>query len=257
MSKNNEIKRANMRSLPKFLFVVLIGVLIGGSVGYFSARYGLNALADGIRGVCAFFGTNIAPWLLVAMALLLPAVCIPIYLGARRLIAGWDGEDETRPAAFESRLSVVIWVSDIVLILSYLFIAAAYSVGFDAFDNSLDTIKVFLNIVGFVAVFVECVVLQQKCVDAAKTTNPEKTASIYDPKFQKKWLDSCDEAERMMVGRCAYRAFRATNVVCSVLAAVLAVCALIFEIGFLPSFVVCLIWIVNQSAYYREAKRYS
>ncbi|MDY4515087.1 MAG: DUF3169 family protein [Lachnospiraceae bacterium] len=29
--------------------------------------------------------------------------------------------------------------------------------------------------------------------------NPEKTASVYDTKFQKKWMDSCDEAEKILI----------------------------------------------------------
>lgn len=257
MDKNDDIKRANRRALPKFILFVLIGSTIGGFVGFFSAKYGLNVLADSIGAACAFFGARIAPVLLAAMALLLPAVCIPTYLSARRLIAGWDGEDEARSEAFDARLSAVVWISDAVVILSYLFIAAAYSGGFAAFDDDMSTILMLVSIVGFVAILVEAIVIQQKCMDAAKLTNPEKTASVYDTKFQKKWLDSCDEAEKLLVGRCAYSAFRATSVVCAVLASVLAVGALIFEIGFLPSFAVCLIWIVNQSVYYREAMKYS
>ena len=91
----------------------------------------------------------------------------------------------------------------------------------------------------------------------AKKTNPEKTVSVYDTKFQKKWMDSCDEAEKIMIGKCAFKAYSATNTVCYALAIVLAVCALVFETGFLPSLVVCLIWIVNQSVYCKEALRYS
>ena len=53
--------------------------------------------------------------------------------------------------------------------------------------------------------------------------------------FKKKWIDDCDEAEKIMIGKCAFKAYSATNVVCTVLAIVLAVCALVFDIGFLPS----------------------
>ncbi|MCI6008421.1 MAG: DUF3169 family protein [Ruminococcus sp.] len=38
---------------------------------------------------------------------------------------------------------------------------------------------------------------------------------------------------------------------------VLAACALVFDIGFSPSLMVCLIWIVNQSVYCKESMRYS
>ena len=76
-------------------------------------------------------------------------------------------------------------------------------------------------------------------------------------KFQKKWMDECDEAEKLLVGKCAYKAYAATNVVCAALGIVLAICALLFDIGFLPSLVVCLVWMVNLSAYCKEAMRYS
>ena len=79
---------------------------------------------------------------------------------------------------------------------------------------------------------IEAVILQQKCVDSAKKTNPEKTASVYDTKFHKKWMDSCDEAEKIMLGKCAFKAYAATNAVCTVLSIVLAICALILGIGF-------------------------
>lgn len=51
---------------------------------------------------------------------------------------------------------------------------------------------------------------------------PEKKTSVYDLKFQKKWMDSCDEAEKILIGKCAYKAFGKTNLTCVILAAVLA-----------------------------------
>ena len=65
------------------------------------------------------------------------------------------------------------------------------------------------------------------------------------------------EAEKIIVGKCAYKAYSATNAVCTVLSIVLAICAPVFGIGFLPSLAVCLVWIVNLSVYCKEAMRYS
>ena len=104
---------------------------------------------------------------------------------------------------------------------------------------------------------IEAILFQQKCVDTTKQMNQEKKASVYDMRFQKKWTDDCDEAEKIIIGKCAYKAYSATNAVCTVLAIVLAICALLFDIGFLPSLTVCLVWAVNISAYCKEAMRYS
>ena len=191
------------------------------------------------------------------MAVLLPAVCIPVYHGAKRLLAAWDGEDEDVSDAVDRKLSAVLWLTGAALILAYFLIAAAYSGGFAAFDSAAQTRLLFVGIAAFFAVMAETILLQQRCVNTAKQTNPEKKASVYDIRFQKKWLDDCDEAEKMLVGRCAFKAYAATNTVCTVLAIVLALCALVFDIGFLPSLTVCLVWLVNLSVYCREAMRYT
>lgn len=44
-------------------------------------------------------------------------------------------------------------------------------------------------------------------------------------------MDSCDEAEKLMIGKCAYKAYAAANTACAVLAITFAVCALIFNTG--------------------------
>ena len=66
MDQSNEIRKANRKALPKFILLMVISLLIGGGVGFFSAKYGLNALAGGMKNAGLFFGMNIAPWLMLA-----------------------------------------------------------------------------------------------------------------------------------------------------------------------------------------------
>lgn len=254
---DNEIRQANRKAFPKFILIMVISLMIGGGTGFFSARYGLNRLAGGMKSAGAFFGTYIAPWLMLTVAIIMPMVCAPIYRSAKKLLSSWDGENEEVPDAIDKNLSIVIWVTGAALILSFFLIAASYSGGSVTYENENNIVPFFIGIAAFFIILIEAVFTQQKCVDAAKKTNPEKTASVYDMKFQKKWMDSCDEAEKIIIGKCAFKAYAATNTVCLVLSIVLSICALVFGIGFLPSFVVCLVWIVNQSVYCKEALKYS
>ena len=231
--------------------------MIGYYSGYGAAKGGIDKLTDIIKEAGAFFGTYLAPWLMLTLAVIVPAVCIPIYRSAKKLLAAWNGEDEDISDTVDRKLSLVIWLTSAALILSYFLIAASYSGGFAAFDDRERTVVFFIGIAAFFAIMIEVIIFQQKCVDTAKQMNPEKKASVYDMKFQKKWLDDCDEAEKVMIGKCAFKAYSATNAVCTVLSIVLSVCALLFEIGFLPSLAVCLVWIVNLSVYCKEAMRYS
>ncbi len=255
--KKDEIRNANRKAMPKFLLVLAVSMVVGGAAGYNAAKYGLDKLAGAIKNVGIVFGTHIAPWFMVAIAVIAPVICIPIYRSAKKLLGAWDGEDEDISDEIDRKLSTAIWISSASLVLSYFLIAASYSGGFATFDSEERTIVFFVGIAAFFAIMVEMIIIQQKCVDTAKQTNPEKKASIYDMRFQKKWMEDCDEAEKIMIGKCAYKAYTATNTVCTILAIVLAVCALVFDIGFLPSLVVCLIWIVNLSVYCKEAMRYS
>ena len=97
--------------------------------------------------------------------------------------------------------------------------------------------------------FVVCVVLQQKLVDLCKRLNPEKQGSIYDTKFQKKWFESCDEAERLIIGQCAMKAYQAMARVCLGLWLVFVLGGMFFDWGFLPSLAVCIIWGTGQTVY--------
>lgn len=254
---NNEIKKANRKAMPKFILIMVISLVVGSGIGFFSARYGLNTLADGMKSAGTFFGMYIAPWLMLAIAILVPVVSVTLYRKAKKLLSSWNGGDEESSDAVDEKLSIIIWLTSTALIISYFLIAASYSGGFATFENENNALSFIVGIAAFFGILIEAVIIQQKCVDAAKKTNPEKNASVYDTKFQKKWMDSCDEAEKILIGKCAYKAYAATNTVCAVLAIALAICALIFEIGFLPSLVVCLIWIVNQSVYCKEALKYS
>ena len=176
---------------------------------------------------------------------------------AKALLASWDGEDEDTSSVIDGKLSAALWLSSASLVLAFFLIAATYSVGFASFGSWESTVLIFIGIAAFLAILVESILIQQKCVDAAKQMSPEKKASIYDLQFQKKWVDDCDEAEKIMIGKCAFKAYSAVNRVCAIAAIVLAICALVFGIGFLPSLAVCIIWMVNLSVYCKEAMRYA
>lgn len=106
---NDEIKNANRKALPTFLLVAAICAIISGIAGYCSARYGLDGMTGTLKAAGDFFGTRVAPWLMLAAAVVLPMVCVPIYRRAAGQLRSWDGEDEDilrfhRPEALRRHL---------------------------------------------------------------------------------------------------------------------------------------------------------
>lgn len=243
-NRNDEIRQANRKALPKFILIVVLACLVGGVLGFSVAVFGPEGMADGLRAAGTAFSRRAAPWLLALCAVLEPLICLPMYFTSKREVASWDGEDEVVSGRVERRLSIVMWISNVLLICAFFLVAAAYSGGLDV------GLPMFvLSIAGFVLFMAEAIVLQQKLVDLAKRLNPEKQGSVYDTKFQKKWMDSCDEAEKIMIGQCAYKAYAAAGIACLVLWGVFALSALFLDTGFLPVLAVCVIWGVLQSVY--------
>lgn len=253
--ERNEIKEANRKAMPRFLLLTLVGAIVGGIVGFYSAKYDVDQLAGSMKSAGAFFSKYVSSWILLAIAVITPIVVIPIYQKTKRLLLAWDGEDESICDIAEQKLNMILMIISIVFICAIFLISATYSGRFAMIEKHLN--MYVLGIVTFLIIMAEGIIIQQKVVDITKIMYPEKTASVYDLKFQKKWVDSCDEAEKIMIGRCAFEVFKVTNSVCVALSIILATSAFMFDIGFLPSFVVCLIWLVNQCVYCRAVAKCS
>ena len=95
--KNDEIRQANRKALPKFLLFAIACVLAGGVIGYASgygaANGGVAQLAGMLKEAGAFFGARIAPWLMLATAII-GACTLPPDLSECKEIArcvGWRG----------------------------------------------------------------------------------------------------------------------------------------------------------------------
>lgn len=255
--ENNAIKEANRKALPKFLIIMAVCTLLGGLIGFFSAYFGLDTLSGSLKAAGAWFGMNAVPWLMVAVAVIVPVVSVLFYQQIKKLLKTWDGEDDIVSGAVDTKLTTILWLASATMIFAFFLFAALCAVTPSMFESEKSITMFWITLTAFIIILFETIFIQQKCVDATKKMNPEKTASVYDMKFQKKWVESCDEAEKVVIGKCAYKAYAATNMVCAVLAGVLMIFALEFETGLLPALAVCLIWLINVSVYAKETIRYS
>lgn len=131
----NEIKKSNRKALPKFILILVISLIIGYSTGLYSAKYELYTLVGIVKNAGAFFGAYIAPWLILATAIVVPMVCLPTYRSAKKMLLSWDGENEEISDTIDNKISVVIWFTTASIILSYFLIAATYSKGIETLEN--------------------------------------------------------------------------------------------------------------------------
>ena len=255
MKNSDEIRQANRKALPKFLLMMLGGVVFGAVIG-FAGMFILSATGqDNLTAALSGLGIGLAkaaPWLLAACGAVELIAGLILYRRARAIVRSWDGEDETVSDRAEKPLNLAIWISSMAMIAAFFLMTAAYSAGM---ASKSDAFGMLGGIIAFAVVMVITMILQQRLVDLVKRLNPEKKASVYDTKFQKKWFDQCDEAEKAQIGECAYHAYNAANKTCMALWLVFTLTALFLDTGILPVLTVCVIWAVSLTVYCRWANR--
>ena len=220
---SDNVRRDNRRALPKYLLTILLFGLLGGVLGFFTGVAGAAGVAETVRQALDRVLAVCAPWGIVGSAVVLLGAGWYLYAAAKRRFAAWDGEDEDAMDAAEQQLSWALLLTGLVIILDFFFFAASI-----IYDRFLPDLILFLASVAVL------VVLQQKIVDLERRINPEKRGSVYDMKFQKTWMDSCDEAERAQIGQACYRAYMVGTKVCIFLWVALLILNFVFDFGLLP-----------------------
>lgn len=239
-------KSENRKALPRFFVTMALSLLGGGVLGFVigcGRVLGLEAaaLAEALNAVLS----AITPWGIPVTSVLTLGTCFLLYRSAAKQYAAWGGGDEDETS--ESVDVLLSWT----LLLNLFFLAAFCVYYLEGDVSALAHVGVFLFSCGLV------IFAQQKTVDLERRMNPEKHGSVYDRKFQKKWLDSCDESERRQIGEASRRAYMATSRLCLGLWLVLVILSMIFEMSLLPVFVVLLVWGVMQVTYTLECIRLS
>ena len=250
-SNNDPVKQENKKALPKFILIVALSLVFGGILGFSLVSLNLEGFQENLDAAGLFFTNYAAPWLIIALPVAEFAVCLPIYFSAKKQLSAWDGGDEAAGNEIEAKLSVCIWITGLATVLAFFLLSAMFA-GFVHNAGTPRMMPAALFFGGLAAFLVDLfapMVLQQKLVDLTKRLYPEKRGSVYDTKFQKKWYQSCDEAERLIIGQCAFQAYRAMTAACMALWVVFALGGMFFSWGFLPAAAVCIVWGVGQSAY--------
>lgn len=253
MAENMEMKKENNQHRRNFILVCLIAGMIGGGAGFLGCRlyYLLNG-TEGVREAILHLELNIASvfrLLTFVVACLMFGAGMYFYHKARMGYATWDGETESVIEQVEKSLSMGTIISS----LNYIVMIICFGFGTYQMVKEHDVIGGILQLL-YAVLFMVCIFLnvamQKACIELEKKINPEKKGNIYDFKFRKKWMASCDEAEKRAIYEAAYHSFLNVHVVCSILFLLLMMLGMFFEVGLLPHVAVAVIWIVNLVTYF-------
>lgn len=249
---DSKIRGEDKKAFGKFIWIMLACFVGGGMIGGLGMTLVLGMNASGMSLVDIFeqvkpvisYG---AAWILIAYTILLVAVLLIRLTKHMKQFQNWDGEDEEVYEKLDKKLSIDLLMTNILMLGEYLLFGIAVT---DIKELVLKHAILFvLMMVFFLGALAAQIAIQQKIVNFYKKVNPEKQGSVYDMKFNEKWYESCDEAERAIIGAAAKKALGTVNTVCMVLEVILIMCSMFFSVGIMAHVTVIIIWTAATVSY--------
>ena len=254
--KINQTKKKKEKStgtIVAIFIVMIVGSMIAGMfLGDKGRVLSESGSFEAVLKAATPIAVKVTPYLSVALNVVLCIIGFATYFKYNKLTKSWDGEDEDMIDRIEDGLSIPMNISSIALILNYLLFAVGTT---DIKDSSFTGIAIV--IAAFIASMVWETVLQGLVVGLEKKLNPEKKGNILDTGFQKEWVNSCDEAEQLIIYKSAYEAFKTTNMTLTTLWVVTMLGNLMLGTGIFPIVIVILVWLVSFLKYSITAQKLS
>ena len=246
-----EIRKEDKKKLKGYLILCIIGLLGGGVGGYASAWFkdngnGIQSIGDAVRNLI----TNSSYYVNLTVAIISVILVVILLKQCRSMYQRWDNEDEDSIYKIEYKLGIALTITaiDTVIMMVSMVIGFGQILSYDKLSE-ISVIKICCFVLGNVMMALFTVIAQQKIVNFEKEINPEKQGSVYDIKFRKKWVESCDEAERLKIYQSAYSSYIVTSGTCMALI-MFSLCAMyLWDTGIMPVIVVGIIWMVQMVSY--------
>lgn len=256
MNDNNtnldKIRNEDKRAFPKFVIVMLLAMAVGMVMGFASALLAgymqhtdLDIMTIG-KVISDFWVVAGRYLIIIGNVIILPLLWFMLNKG-RKALKAWDGEDEEVYECIDKKLSTAMSVSGVTMIFDMLTYGIAF---YGAFSGGKPlTLILLVDLVVFIGSIFYLVFWQKSLVNLLKEYNPEKQGSVLDMKFTKKWMESCDEAEKQKIGEASYSTYTVMNLVYEIFIVILMIAGFVLPIGVIPLTVVCVLWMVQMIIY--------
>lgn len=248
-----ENKKEDKKFLVKFLLILagafLVGIAAGTAIAFLEDVTELPAL---ISSAVLNAMVAIAPYVSVVFVLIMGSVLLFTRRRVSAMANAWDGEDEAEYDKMDAILGNVMGALGVCMVIVYFFFAIGFE---DIVDRSVfaDCCYFF----GFIAALAVVMLGQSSLVKLTKELNPEKRGSVYDMNFVDKWEDSCDEAEKILIYKSAFKTYTKMSNLYVTLWIFCVFGNAVFHFGFMPVTMVSVLWLCQVCMYTHYSKYYS
>ena len=254
-----DIKKENRKYLKKFIVIIIVSMLCGAIVGVCTQLLSHNMIEiiiSGIRNFLAAYG-GIVMTVVTIIVCVATGICLQMSYKQLSCLTeqekkeemegssneGMAEERELQYEKIERRMDFCMLLTSLDNIICFFLFAVIVITGIGQIITIIWTLT-------FVIAILVIIYMQQKIADCEKEMNPGLKGSVYDLRFQKKWEESCDEAQKATIYHASYCAMQVTNYTCMGFWLVLVILSFMVEnTSILPVTVVSVIWAVQNISY--------
>ncbi len=250
MMRNTTVKKVN--SYKRMGLFMLLSAIGGGALGLLGAIIVANGGTNIVEGSVSFVLTGIQQTMVPVLVFitLVSIVYGELNLKKQRMTGGkiletedeecdqWEYEEE-KTGAYGMVANIVSQV------LCILVLSAGYSIQYISSNSK----RMLAACVIFLMCYIYDGYWQLRYVKLVQKAHPEKKGEISSGKFQQQWLDSCDEAEKEVIYRSAYKSYICTSKTIPMLLLITMLGHLFFGTGIMAIVTVAFIWLVVTVTY--------
>ncbi|MGL5348578.1 MAG: DUF3169 family protein [Peptostreptococcaceae bacterium] len=256
-NRTSEIKKEDKKAFRGYLAIMIVSGIAGATFSLVSDNL-KDTLGDNLANFFMNVLEQIAPYATIVLSMIVIIISSIIYTKSRKGYELWKDtdtdEDEDTIDKIEQNLSYVLLAVSVNMILGFFFLGAGFKlIIFNNVNDELDIIKSIYLLIGFILCAASSTIIQKKIVNLAKEINPLLKGSVYDSKFAKKWIDSCDESLKLEIYKSAYKSFTSVSFTCAILWLFCIVGFDLWNFGIMPLVMVTIIWLVLTVSYSLES----
>lgn len=247
-------KRKTGNSYLRFAWIILIAGAAGAVLG-FGLMYFLRKSDGGIENVFQALYRGIQAY---SLPILIVITVLAVILGemylyklrsiCKKITCAEDEECDLLEYQEEKVGAVGLNISIIVMVCSFIFLSFGYSTDYIKSSDSARSGFLFTCIAFCICGIYEGF-WQVRYVKTIQIAHPYMKGDPSDRNFQKKWMESCDEAEREMIYRSSYKTYMTLNKCIPVLLVVTMLSHLFFQTGIMAVIAVAAIWLLVSLTY--------
>ncbi len=245
--------KKNRAAFIKFITILVISAGLGFIVGYTSMA---NSLSIGeIIENYQIKIIQISPVLLFTSSFIIIFAFLDYFKGKKLVSYATSTQKEEDYDQAEKFLEKALSKTMYLTIASFTSFGIMIA-GFAGLFEKKDIVIVIISIALFITSMILATFIQLSVIKQIKLISPEKKGYVLDTKFQKEWFDSCDEAEKAIIGQASYKSYMATSKAIIVAFLIFTVMSMLSKMGPIPMIVLGGIWFVQYYTYAKASKGY-